>query len=54
MDDESGIEFTNSHEYHNVHYMDFVAPLCKIVQDQQKQIELLKKEINTLKGERNG
>ena len=54
LDDASGIEFKNSHDYHNVHYMDFVAPLCKIVQDQQKQIESLKNEINTLKGERNG
>ena len=54
LDDASGIEFKNSHDYHNVHYMDFVAPLCKIVQDQQKQIESLKNEINTMKGERNG
>ena len=54
LDDDSGIEFKNSHEYHNVHYMDFVAPLCKIVQDQQKQIDSLKNEINTLKGEGNG
>lgn len=54
LDDESGIEFTNSHEYHNVHYMDFVAPLCKIAQDQQSQIELLKNEIEKMKGERNG
>jgi len=54
LDDESGIEFTNSHNFHNVHYMDFIAPICKIIQDQQIQIELLKNEINTTKGEKNG
>lgn len=51
LEDDSGIEFTNSHDLHNVHYMDFIAPIIKILQDQQKQIEILRK---TMKGEKNG
>lgn len=48
LDDDSDIEYKSElGDTCNIHYQDFIAPLCMIVKDLQKQI-------NTLKGERNG
>lgn len=48
LDDDSDIEYKSElGDTCNIHYQDFIAPLCMIVKDLQEQI-------NTLKGERNG
>lgn len=46
--DDSGIEF-ESNGIKNINYTDFIAPLCLIVKNQQKEIDLLKQEIALLK-----
>lgn len=48
LEDNSGIEF-ECNEIKNIHYSDFIAPLCLIVNDQQKEIDLLKQEVADLK-----
>ena len=45
LKEESGIEYYNKEQephYHNIHYMDFIAPLCVIIRDMQAQIDELK------------
>ena len=53
LPDDSNIEY-ESNGLCNIHYIDFVAPLCKIVKEQQAQIDALREEINRMKGETNG
>lgn len=45
INNNSGIEFVTDKGYHGINYDDFIAPLCVIVQDQQKQIDALKEQI---------
>ena len=48
LNDDSAIEYISElGDTRNIHYSDFIAPLCMIVKDLQEQI-------NTLKGESNG
>ena len=49
LPDKSGIEYEYK-SIHNINYSDFIAPLCKIVNDQQRQIDELREELNQLKG----
>ena len=43
---------TNERDNYSLSYEEFVVPLVKAIQEQQLQIEELKKEIEELKGER--
>lgn len=46
LDDDSGIEFyIEDLDMHNINYLDFIAPLCILVKDQQRQIDELKEKI---------
>ena len=46
LDDDSGIEFyIEDLDMHNINYLDFIAPLCMLVKDQQRQIDKLKEKI---------
>lgn len=45
IDKDNGMEFTTDKGYHGIYYEDFIAPLCKVVKDQQDQIDKLKAEI---------
>lgn len=47
IDDDCGIEY--GEDARAIHYSDFIAPLCMVVNDQQKQIDLLKQELAELK-----
>ena len=47
LPDDSGVEYED-HDMCNINYTDFIAPLCKIVQEQQKEIEELKQRIAKL------
>lgn len=38
-------------EFYSVRYNDFISPTVKAIQEQQTQIEIQKKEIETLKSE---
>ena len=54
LDDSCGIEYGNydkedKETYHAIHYGDFVAPLCVIVNKQREEIDLLKQELAELK-----
>lgn len=51
LDDNCAIEYGNDEEkvYHAIHYNDFIAPLCMIVNKQQEEIDLLKQELAELK-----
>lgn len=48
LSENSGIEFENA-GIRNINYNDFIAPLCMIVNKQQKEIDLLKAEVEQLK-----
>lgn len=37
-------------DFYKVNYYQFLAPLVAVVQEQQKEIEFLKEEINKIKG----
>lgn len=50
LDDNYGIVYEESDGYKHLNYIDIIAPLVKVVQDQQKQINYLMR----LKGEQNG
>ena len=54
LDEDSGIEFASENGVRNINYDDFIAPLCMVVKDLQKQIAELKEEITILKGVKNG
>lgn len=43
------VTMDEQNEYHKVNYYEFIAPLVSVVQEQQKQIEALKKDIEELK-----
>lgn len=46
LDDDSAIEvYSDNIDMHNINYFDFIAPLCMLVKDQQKQIDELKEKI---------
>lgn len=48
LKDDSGIEFyIEKMDLHNINYLDFIAPLCMLVKDQQRQIDELKEKIQT-------
>ena len=46
LDDDSAIEvYSDNIDMHSINYFDFIAPLCMLVKDQQKQIDELKEKI---------
>lgn len=47
LSDDNSIEYGK--DYRAIHYSDFIAPLCLIVNNQQKEIDLLKQELAELK-----
>ena len=49
LEEENGIEYETTQGTHAIHYDDFIAPLCMLVKDQQRQIDELKAEVNALK-----
>lgn len=51
LSDDSAIEYESENADHtkNIHYNDFIAPLCMIVKKQQAEIDLLKQELAELK-----
>ena len=49
LPEDSGIEYVNDHDFHNIYYSDFISPLCMMVKDLQAQIDELKAEIVELK-----
>jgi len=48
-DDYNFVAKDANDEFYKVNYFQFIAPLVSVVQEQQKEIEKLKEEINLLK-----
>lgn len=53
LDDNCAIEYDTPSEggevYHAIHYGDFIAPLCMVVNNMQKEIDALKEELKKIK-----
>ena len=48
LDDDNAIEFGEGESYRAIHYTDFIAPLCMIINKQQAEIDDLKARLEKL------